>query len=49
MEPFEYVVVLTSLILGLGIAQILTSVADIFSNLKNVNIGYTHTLLVMVV
>ncbi|XOV93045.1 MAG: hypothetical protein ACFHWX_22960 [Bacteroidota bacterium] len=49
LEPFEYVVILTSLILGLGIAQILTSAADIFSNLKNVNVGYTHSLLIIVV
>lgn len=49
MEPFEYVVVLTSLILGLGIAQILTSVADIVSNLKNVKLFLPHTLLTLAV
>lgn len=49
LEPFEYVVILTSLILGLGITQLLTSTADIFSNLKNVNVGYAHSLLIIVV
>lgn len=49
MEPFEYVVVLTSLILGLGIAQILTSVADIISNLKHVKLCLPHTLLTLAV
>lgn len=46
MEPFEYFVVLSSLILGLGIAQILTNVADIVSNLKNVKLGVAHSLFV---
>lgn len=45
MEPFEYVVVLTSLILGLGIAQILTGLADILSNLKQVKLSIPHGLL----
>ena len=49
MEPFEYVVVLTSLILGLGIAQILTSVADIVSNVKNVKLCLPHALLTLAV
>ncbi len=46
MEPFEYVVVLFSLILGLGIAQLLTGIADVLSNLKNVKVGYAHTIMV---
>ncbi|MEM8892978.1 MAG: hypothetical protein AAGC88_00285 [Bacteroidota bacterium] len=49
MEPFEYVVVLTSLILGLGIAQILTSLADIVSNAKNVKLGVAHSFMVFVI
>lgn len=49
MEPFEYVVVLTSLILGLGIAQILTSAADIVSNVKNVKLCLPHALLTLAV
>ena len=46
MEPFEYVVVLFSLILGLGIAQLLTGIADIVSNLKNVKVGFAHSIMV---
>lgn len=49
MEPFEYVVVLSSLILGLGIAQLLTGIADILSNLKNVKPGLAHSSMVLVV
>lgn len=49
MQPFEYIVVLASLILGLGIAQILTGVADIVSNLRNVKLSLPHGLLVVVV
>lgn len=46
MEPFEYFVVLSSLILGLGITQILTNVADIISNLKNVKLSVAHSVFV---
>ena len=49
MDPFEYVVVLTSLILGLGIAQILTSVADILSHLRNVKLSLPHGILTFTV
>jgi len=49
MDPFEYVVVLTSLILGLGIAQILTSVADILSHLRNVKLSLPHGILTLTV
>ena len=49
MEPFEYVVVLSSLILGLGIAQLLTGIADIVSNLKNVKLSLAHSLMVFIV
>ncbi|MEM9325343.1 MAG: hypothetical protein AAGA85_06795 [Bacteroidota bacterium] len=47
MEPFEYVVVLTSLILGLGIAQILTNVADMLSHLRHIKLSLPHSLLVV--
>lgn len=43
MEPFEYVVVLSSLILGLGIAQLLTGVADILSNFRQIKPGLAHS------
>lgn len=46
MDPFEYFVVLSSLILGLGIAQLLTGIADIVSNLRNVRPGLAHSIIV---
>lgn len=46
MRPFEYYVVLSSLILGLGITQILTNVADIVSNLKNIRLGLAHSVFI---
>lgn len=49
MEPFEYVVVLTSLILGLGIAQILTGIADIVSHWKAIRLSVPHTMYVFIV
>lgn len=39
MEPFEYVIVITSLITGLGIAQLLTGTADIISHFKHVKVS----------
>ncbi|QSE96460.1 hypothetical protein [Fulvivirga lutea] len=47
MDQFEYVVVLTSLILGLGIAQILTGIADVISNFRNTKLYLPHTLFVI--
>lgn len=49
MDPFEYIVVISSLILGLGIAQILTGVADIVTNIRSVKLSLPHTILVIVV
>lgn len=49
VDPFEYVIILTSLILGLGITQILINVADMLSNLNRVTVSYAHTLLIIVV
>jgi hypothetical protein len=49
MDPFEYVVVLTSLILGLGIAQLLTGIADVISTFRNVKLYLPHTLFVVVI
>ncbi|HHP7240813.1 MAG TPA: hypothetical protein ACFCUD_04030 [Cyclobacteriaceae bacterium] len=40
MDPFEYVVVITSLISGLGIAQILSGLADIISHLSHIKISW---------
>lgn len=49
MEPFEYVVVLTSLILGLGIAQILMGSSDIISHWREVKFSLPHGIYILVV
>ncbi|MFY0652939.1 MAG: hypothetical protein JXQ96_12930 [Cyclobacteriaceae bacterium] len=49
MEPFEYVVVLTSLIIGLGIAQILTGVADMVAQYRKIKISAPHIIYVIVI
>ena len=49
MDPFEYIVVLSSLILGLGIAQILTGAADVVSHLQSVKLSLPHSLMVLVI
>lgn len=46
MDPFEYVVVITSLITGLGIAQILTGLADIISQVKKIKLSIPLLLLI---
>lgn len=47
MDPFEYVVVITSLITGLGIAQILNGIADIVSDIKNIRLSAPLSLLIL--
>ncbi len=47
MDPFEYVVVVTSLITGLGMTQILTGMADIIANIKNVKMSKTLNLVIL--
>ena len=47
MEPFEYVVVITSLISGLGIAQILNGLADIVSGYRHLKISIAHVLMIV--
>lgn len=49
MDPFEYFVVFQSLILGLGVAQLLTGAADALSNLRKVKLGIAHSLMVLIV
>ena len=49
MQPFEYVVVLISLILGLGIAQLLNGLADMLAHYKKTKFSVAHTLYVIVV
>ena len=46
MEPFEYVVVITSLITGLGIAQLLTGTADIISHYRHVKVSVPLMLMI---
>ena len=46
MEPFEYVVVITSLITGLGIAQLLTGTADIISHYRHIKISWPLMLMI---
>ena len=46
MEPFEYVVVITSLITGLGIAQLLEGSADIISHYRKVKISFPLLLMI---
>lgn len=44
MSPFEYVVVLISIILGLGITQILTGIADLIHQHQRVRFYWPHLL-----
>ncbi len=46
MDPFEYTVILTSLIIGLGIAQLLQGTADILSGIKHVKFSWPLILMV---
>lgn len=48
MSPFEYVAVLVSIILGLGITQIITGLADALHQ-KNVRFYWPHVLWVLLV
>lgn len=49
MEPFEYIVVLSSLILGLGITQILTGVSDLLAQYKVVKFSVSHSIYILIV
>lgn len=49
MEAFEYFVVLSSLILGLGITQILMGFSDLIAHYKNVNFSLVHAIYAVVV
>lgn len=44
ISPFEYVSVLISIILGLGIAQIVTGLADIIHQWQRIKLYWPHTL-----
>jgi hypothetical protein len=49
MTPFEYVTVLISIILGLGITQIITGVADIIHQWNRVKLYWPHMLWIVFV
>lgn len=49
MSAFEYVTVLISIILGLGITQILTGIADVFHKREKVKLFWPHILWVLFV
>lgn len=49
MTPFEYVTVLISIILGLGITQIVTGVADLVHQWERVKIYWPHLLWIIIV
>lgn len=47
MSPFEYVTVLISIVLGLGITQIVTGIADIIHQWNRVKIFWPHLLFIV--
>lgn len=49
MDPFEYTVVLISLILGFGLSQILMGVSDVLTHFKETKLGLQHSILVLIV
>lgn len=49
ITPFEYVTVLISIILGLGIAQIVTGLADIIHQWKRIKLYWPHTMWMVIV
>lgn len=49
MSPFEFVTVLISIILGLGITQIMSGVADLIHQSKSVRLYWPHLLWVALV
>lgn len=49
ISAFEYVTVLISIVLGLGITQILTSVADLYHKSERVTLYWPHVLWILFV
>ncbi len=49
ISPFEYVTVLISIILGLGITQVLTGIADLIHQSNRVKVYWPHALWVIVI
>ena len=44
MSDFEYLTVLIAIILGIGIAHLLTSIARVIGETKDLNIGVAHSI-----
>jgi hypothetical protein len=49
MTPFEYVTVLISIILGLGITQIVTGIGDVIHQWDRIKIFWPHTFWIVLV
>ena len=49
ISPFEYITVLISIILGMGITQILTGVASLVNRWERVKLYWPHTALIILV
>jgi hypothetical protein len=49
MTPFEYITVLISIILGLGITQIISGIADLIHHSNRVRIYWPHILLIVLI
>jgi hypothetical protein len=49
MTPFEYVSVLISIVLGLGITQIVTGVADLIHHWNRIKFFWPHLLIIFLV
>lgn len=49
LSPFEYVVVLTSIILGMGITQLITGFAGIILRWKDVKLYWPHLVLILLI
>lgn len=48
MDPFEYVIILTSLILGLGVTQVLVGVSNMITN-KNIQWSLPHAMMTLLI
>lgn len=49
MTPFEYVIVLISIILGLGVTQIMTGVADLVHQWDRIKLYWPHLIWIVLV
>jgi hypothetical protein len=49
MSPFEYVIVLISIILGMGITQLISGLASIILRWENIKIYWPHTIIILLV